>query len=324
MSSTTLKLFNKFSNNLIKDFIGHLESNDIHIPDEISQSFLIEKPSKRKGKLSPYTIFMKEYRSNFQKEHPNMSFQEVSQAVAEEWRKIRSDPSKLEEFTEKAQKFNNELPKNTKKLCKATKGSDKQPCKAEARLNSDFCGRHKKLEFDSVETEDIQQYESEHDNDDYLYCQYDGCSENANSGPFCNQHSHQEKTCIKEKPNGQICGKKATKDNYCGFHDPNKPKRKAKNTNVSDSETEHKGKKIKTKTNSSSPSSSSSSSSSSNSSTFGEKSMYYDENMNIHMNPPNGKYTKFIMYDNDGSIGYNSDGEEIGIVKDNKFVVFTV
>lgn len=293
MSSNTLKLFNKFSNSLIKDFISHLESNDIQVPDEISNSFLVDKPSKRKGKLSPYTVFMKEFRSNYQKENPEMSFEEVSQAIAHEWSKIKENPKKFQEYEEKAQQYNTELPTKSKKICKATKGSDKQPCKAEAKSGSDFCGRHKKLAFDFVDIDDdVSSISGQSNAGDYLKCQKDNCSNSAESGPFCSSCSKKEtKTCIQEKPNGQKCGKKATKGHYCGFHNPDKSSKKTRKN----SET-------------------------SSIASFKEKIMYYDENYNIFNHQSNSEWVKFIIYND--NIAYNSDGEEIGVLKNNKIELF--
>lgn len=306
MSSNTLKLFNKFSNSLIKDFISHLESNDIQIPEEISTSFLVDKPSKRKGKLSPYTVFMKEFRSNYQKENPDMSFEEVSQAIAQEWSKIKENPEKFQEYEEKAQKYNTELPNKSKKICKATKGSDKQPCKAEAKSGSDFCGRHKKLAFDQVDIDDdVSSINSQSNSRDYLKCQKDDCSNTAESGPFCSSCSKKEtktKNCIQEKPNGQICGKKATKGNYCGFHNPDKPKKTKKKSKKSSSEDD------------------TSSIASTHEPSIKETIMYYDENHNIFKSQPDNDCTRFVIYNDD--IAYNSDGDEIGIIKNNKIELF--
>ena len=331
-STNTIKLFNKFSNNLIKDFIGHLESNDIQIPDEILQTFLVDKPSKRKGRLSPYTVFMKEYRSTYQKENPQMSFREVSQAIAVQWKVIKETPQKFKEYEDKANQYNSEIPNKTKKLCKATKGSDKQPCRAEAK-NGDYCGRHKKLAFDQVDMEEII-----HSDSDYLSCQTDNCSRHADSGPFCSFHSKPDKkTCIKEKANGQTCGKPVKKGDFCGFHNPDKVKknRKTKKDNreqptgdgalpmdevvdiiqesLSIAEVAEQVSEI----------SSGQSTESSDDDSIQQQTMYYDEEMNVHTSndPSNDKLTKFIIYNND-PMGYDDNGEEIGIVKDNKMNLF--
>ncbi len=294
MSSNTLKFFNKFSNSLIKDFISHLESNDIQIPEEISTSFLVDKPSKRKGKLSPYTVFMKEFRSNYQKENPEMTFEEVSQAIAQEWSKIKENPKKFEEYEQKAEKYNKELPTKSKKICKATKGSDKQPCKAEAKNGSDFCGRHKKLAFDQVDIEDNISIMSEQSSaHDYLKCQKDNCSNSAESGPFCTSCAKEQiQTCIQEKPNGQICGKKATKGNYCGFHNPDKTKKDKKKSKKESSDDE---------------------------TSIQETILFYDQEQNI-INKPLKDSTRIFIYNDD--IAYNSDGEEIGVIKNNRIELF--
>ncbi len=346
-SNTTLKLFNKFSNSLIKDFISHLESNDIEIPSEISNSFLMDKPSKRKGKLSPYTVFMKEFRSNYQKQHPELSFEEVSRAIAEEWTKIKENPQKLKEYGEKAEKYNHNIPLKQKKICKATKGSDNQPCQAEAKSNSDYCGRHKKLAFDHVDPEEdiISANITSDSEEDYLSCQTSGCDLPAESGPHCaNCFKNNEKKCIKEKANGQICGKKATKGEYCGFHNPNKPKRTKKTKkNVAAFQEEvaqevsdfiapqspltptpelEKESVISNPINSTSSSSSSSTNTSEDENNFGEKTMYYDESMNIyHHNVEGIKLMKFITYAEE-PIAYNEEGDEIGVIKNNKLEMF--
>lgn len=295
-----MKLFNKFSKNLINDFVIHLQNNDINISNDILESFLIDKPSKRKGRLSPYTVFMKEFRSNYQKQHPNMSFQEVSQAIAEQWKLIKNNPDKFEEFSKKANHHNTEInQENHKKICKATKGSDKQLCKADAKYG-DYCGRHKKLAFDHVDTEDIIQSNSD---SDYLSCQKEDCSRHADSGPYCSFHSQQEqKTCIKEKPNGQKCGKplKNKDDEFCGFHNPNRKKRISKKSQTSSNSEE-------------------SDASIQNSHT--QTSMYYDEEHNVFNYKPNDESVRFIQYNNE-PIAYNSDGDEIGIIKDNKINLF--
>ncbi len=308
-SNTTLKLFNKFSSSVIKDFVHHLESNDIQIPNDIVDSFLVDKPSKRKGKLSPYTVFMKEFRSNYQKQHPELSFQDVSRAIAKEWSKIKENPQKLKEYEEKAQKHNHDMPHKQKKICKATKGSDKQPCQAEAKGNSDYCGRHKKLAFDQVDpNEDIIPSQTSSEAEDYLSCQTDGCNKHAESGPFCSTCGKKEKKetkkCIKEKPNGQTCDKKATKGDYCGFHNPNKPKKSKKKPVEKPKESESEMSVPSEEDN------------------FGEQVMYYDEKRNIyHHNIDGIELTKFITYDND-PMAYNSNGDEIGVIKENKIEMF--
>lgn len=331
MSSTTMKLFNKFSNNLIKDFIEHLENNNIEIPDEISNTFLIDKTSKRKGKLSPYTVFMKEFRSSYQKEHPTMSFQEVSQAIAKKWKEIKDNPENFQDYIDKANQHNIDIPKNNKIMCKATKGSDKQPCKAEAK-NGEYCGRHKKLAHDRVDIQDIEV----HSDSDYLSCQKNNCNRHANSGPFCSFHSKTgEKTCIKEKANGQLCGKIVKIGEYCGFHNPNKIKRKInKKTSEIDQESDAEIEQevdIETEKEIITPiqeivtshtSSSSSEEIESDVDSEGEEIiLYYDEDMNIYNNPPSKAFTSFISYVND-TLAYNNEGDEIGIIKDNKLIVF--
>ncbi len=292
-SNNTMKLFNKFSNSLIKDFIDYLESNDISIPNDIQNSFLIDKPSKRKGKLSPYTVFMKEFRSNYQKENPEMSFQEVSQAIAQEWQRIKENPEKVKQYEEKAEKYNSEITSSkNKKICKATKGSDKQPCKAEAK-NGDYCGRHKKLAFDQV---DIDDEIISNISNDSISCQFENCSNNAEGGPFCSQH---KKKCIKEKQNGQICGKKATKGEFCGFHDP--AKSKVKSPSISSVSDEQSDIEVDIESN------------------HEEKIMYYDTDFNIFKKQKDN-CTKFIIYNDD--IAYNDEGDEIGIIKNNKIELF--
>ena len=306
MSSTTMKLFNKFSNNLIKDFITHLESNDIQIPDDIIQSFLFEKPSKRKGRLSPYTIFMKEFRSKYQQDHPEMTFTEISQAMANKWTTIKSDEKKFQEYVTKAAQYNTDIPNNSKKICKATKGSDKQPCQAEAK-DGDYCGRHKKLTFDHVDTmENIITSDSD---SDYLSCQNDNCTRHAESGPFCSFHSKVEKkTCIKEKANGQTCGKVVKKGDFCGFHNPNKPKKTKKNVEfpIEGALSQKKTVQIVNEA--------------LNIDT--EKSIrYHDNDYNIYNEPPSVAHKTFIVY-NDDPLAYNENGDEIGVIKNNQLQLF--
>lgn len=298
-SNTTLKLFNKLANSLVNDYNAHLEANGIQVPDEIKNSFLVDKPSKRKGKLSPYTVFMKEVRSQFQKDHPEMSFDDVSKEIAKQWSITKENPEKLQEYQEKAKKYNDDIPNKSKKICEAKKGSDKQPCKAEAKYGK-YCGRHKKLAFDQVDIDEEASSVNDSSSEvDYLSCQRDGCDKAAESGPFCRICSKKEaknKTCIKEKPNGQVCGKKATKGEYCGFHDPNKKKKE----NV-----EPQPQSV-----SSNPE-------------IEETVMYYDENMNVYYNEIQSSdltLTKFLTYGDNIAYNYNSD--EIGVIKDNKISLF--
>lgn len=309
-SATTMKHFNKCANSLIDDYNNHLESNGIIVSDEIKHSFLIEKPSKRKGKLSPYSVFMKENRSNFQKEHPELSFQEVSQILAQEWAKIKENPEKCQEYEEKAKKYNQDMPNKQKKICQAKKGSDKQPCQAEARYG-DYCGRHKKLAFDQVDADQESQDSDNEEQIDYLTCQRNDCTQPANSGPFCKDCSKKEKKtkkeikkCSHEKPNGQECGKKATKGDFCGFHDPNKKKRTKKRQRAQSEESSQ---------------SSSEASSLSSPPTIEKTVMYYDEHMKIHKTPLENR-VKFIIYDD--NIAYNDEGDEIGIIKNGTLELF--
>ncbi len=294
-SSNTIKLYTKYANNLIKDFIEYLEDNQIYIPQDIQSSFLVDKPSKRKGKLTPYTMYMKEYRSNYQKTHPEMSFQEVSQAIALEWQRMKENPEKLKEYDEKAEKYNREIKtsnKKNKKICKATKGSDKTLCQAEAKFG-DYCGRHKKLAVDQVLVDDDI---LSNISNDYISCQKQDCSQPAMNGPFCSEHKiqQQKQTCKKEKPNGQLCGKKATKGEYCGFHGINKNEFKIRDDTTMNSETDNETEST-------------------------EKIMYYDKNFNIY-NSYRDNSIKFLIYDDE--IAYNEEGEEIGIIINNKIDIF--
>ncbi len=310
-SNTTMKSFHKFLTNIINDYTEHLQSNGIDIPDEIRQSFLVEKPSKRKGKLSPYTVFMKEFRSNYQKQHPEMSFQEVSQAIAEKWAEIKENPEEFKQYEEKAKQYNSDAPLKHKKLCQAKKGSDGQSCGAEAKADSNFCGRHKKLAFDQVNTNDCI-IESDSDSD-YLSCQKANCTRHAESGPFCSFHSQETKpTCIKEKANGQLCGKPIKNNTeYCGFHNPTKTTKNSKDKKNRVVETQNINQEQESDIESN------------ESSSIHEQEMFYDSDMNISSQPgSDGKlWTSFKIYNND-PIAYNNKGEEIGVIKENKINLF--
>lgn len=308
-SNTSLKFFNKLAHSLVNDYNAHLEANGIEIPDEVKNSFLVDKPSKRKGKLSPYTVFMKEVRSKFQKDHPDMSFDDVSKEIAKEWANLKANPEKFQEYQEKAKKYNDDIPNKTKKICEAKKGSDKQPCKAEAKYGK-YCGRHKKLAFDQV---DIDDEEVDSSDSDYLSCQRDGCDKAAESGPFCRACSKKEannKTCVKEKQNGQVCGKKATKGEYCGFHDPNKKKSKTSKKKSEEPVMEHQQIQSDNESDYSNPE-------------IEETIMYYDENMNVYYHKIEDSdltLTKFLTYGD--NIAYNENSDEIGIIKENKISLF--
>lgn len=294
---TISKTFNKFLTNLINDYNDHLLKNGIIISQEIQDSFFMEKPSKRKGKLSPYTVFMKEYRSKIAKENPKMSFQDVSQILAEKWTKIKENPQKFREYQERANNHNNDnINGKNKKICEAKKGSDGKSCQAEAKQGSNFCGRHKKLAFDHVSSgEEIGVIDSD---SDYLSCQHANCNNSADSGRFCKiHHIKNQKTCIQEKYNGQICGKIVKNDTeYCGFHNPNKNKTINSEENDTDSIESH---------------------------SIHEITMYYDSDMNVLSYPSSQRESiSFKIYNNE-PIAYNSSGEEIGVIKGQKIQLFT-
>jgi hypothetical protein len=325
-SNTSLKIFNKLANSLVNDYNAHLEANGIQVPDEIKNSFLVDKPSKRKGKLSPYTVFMKEVRSQFQKDHSEMSFDDVSKEIAKQWSIIKENPEKLQEYQEKAKKYNDDIPNKTKNICEAKKGSDKQPCKAEAKYGK-YCGRHKKLAFDQVDVDEEASSANDSSSEvDYLSCKRDGCDKAAESGPFCRTCSKKEaknKTCIKEKPNGQACGKKATKGEYCGFHDPNK-KKKEKKIKTTSSKNEKQPEKIVSETQIMEESDGEISQQSIYSNPEIEETvMYYDECMNVYYHEIEDSdliLTKFLTYGD--NIAYNDTSDEIGVIKDNKISLF--
>jgi hypothetical protein len=298
---TISKTFNKFLTNLINDYNDHLLKNGIIISQEIQGSFFMEKPSKRKGKLSPYTVFMKEYRSKITKENPKLSFQDVSQILAEKWSQIKENPQKFQEYQERANNHNNDsINGKNKKMCEAKKGSDGKSCQVEAKQGSNFCGRHKKLAFDHVSSgEEIGVIDSD---SDYLSCQHANCNNSAESGRFCKIHNiKNEKICIQEKYNGQICGKIVKNDtNYCGFHNPNKTPKKIiqefLDETTSDIESNDSNNEV---------------------------IMYYDSDMNVLSYPSNERESiSFKIYNNE-PIAYNSSGEEIGVLKDNKIQLFT-